>query len=244
MENKTVFPIVSPEVQGNYHYDSKSYQMDHRIQLITVDQYNALKEAGYTVPSYANEGIVLMRHPYLPNTLVDVNYDELQYLQCKFADYAVILNYLGATKQDLQAKIRRHEKREISADGKMKVKGKVSIKGMYKRFTDDKYEVKFTKTIAGTGVRDFERAKAYAIKVGLENDPFVREMLNLREHNPVTDYSCDIIISKDYNDILDAAASLSVMGGAFSMDGDFEKKVSSRNQICICQVLKFEETGK
>lgn len=241
IENKTVFPIVSTEVRGNYNYDQRSHLMDHRIQPISVEEYGALKVAGYTVPAYANEGVILIRHPYKPKTLVDMDYDQLLYLQEKFGDYAIILNYLGVTTQELKAKITKYQTREIDADGKMKVKTKFSLKGSFHRLTRDKYEIQFSKSISGTGKRDFELAKTYAETVGLASDPFIKEILNLREHNPVPSYFCDVVISKDYNDIFDAAATLSVLGGTFNLDGTFSRKVENRNQISISQKLYFEE---
>ncbi len=239
IENKSVFPIVSKERSGNYKYEPNYHSLDKRIQPLTISDVTELKEAGITLPSVVNEGSILMRHPYLPDTLIDMNLDNVQYLQEKFGEYAVILNYLGAKDQTLKAKITKLETRSIEADGKIKLKGKGSLKGTFKRFTKDRFEVKYSKHITSSQDLDYEKAEAHAKEVGLINDPFVREILALRKDHPIDKYEADVVISKDYNDIIDAAASLQVMAGAFGLDGSFHKAVSTREQISISQDLSF-----
>ncbi len=186
--------------------------------------------------------MILIRHPYRPNTLVDSNYDMQSYIEEKFGDYAVILNYLGATEQVLKAKITKRQTRTIEANGKIKSKAKFSLKGAFKRLTTDRFEVCYSLIINSKGGVNYEGAKKYAQEVGLENDPFVKMVLGLQE-KPVKSLRADKVISKDYTDIFDAAATLQLMDGVFKLDGDFCKKVSSKEEISICQDLKFSKIG-
>lgn len=239
IENKSVFPVVSPECKGSITYEKNYHSLDKRIQPLTVEDVKGLKEAGIKLPSVCNEGSILMRHPYRPDTLIDMDLDISHYLQEKFGDYAVILNYLGAKDQTLKGKITTRETRKLDANGKLNFKGKGSLKGTFKRFTSDRYEVKYSKHITASGGCNYEKAKKYAEKEGLLNDPFVREILELRKDQPIDTYEADVIISKDYSDIIDAAANLQIMSGAFSLGGNFKKDVSTREQISISQNLSF-----
>lgn len=241
LENKSVFPVVSEERRINYTYYDDYQYLDSKIQPITVAEYRSLVKSGYTVPQNVNEGTVLMRHPYRPNTLVDSNYDQLSYIQEKFSDYAVILNYLGATKQDLKAKITKHQTRIIEAKGKISSKAKFSLKGAFKRLTRDKFEVCYSLNIGATSGMKYKAAVDYAQQVGLLSDPFIRMVLEMQKEKPVDTIRTDLVISKDFSDIMDATATLQVMGDAFKLDGDFRKRVSSKDEISICQDLRFKE---
>jgi len=241
INNKSVFPIVSDEKRENYKYDNAFYKLDARVQPLAVNEVEMLKKAGLLCPSTVNVGQILIKHPYLPSTFIEAGFDYTQYLQEKFGHYAVILNYLGAKTQELKAIIAKREKREVSADGKINYKKMGSLKGWFKRTILNTHEVKFEKSIVGTGRRFYEKAKEYAIAKGLERDPFVQELLCLQKDSPIEEYHCDVTISKDYNDIIDAAASLSVMEGVFTIDGKFKETISTRLQIAISQTLKFNE---
>ena len=239
IDNKSVFPIVSKERSGNYKYDPNFHALDKRIQPLTVSDVIELKESGVVLPSVVNEGSLLMRHPYRPNTLIDLSLDNLQYLQEKFGEYAIILNYLGARDQNLKAKITKLETRVIDANGKIQLKGKGSLKGVFKRFTEERFEVKYSKHITASQDCDYEKAEEYAKTVGLINDSFVREILALRKDHPIDTFDTDVVISKDYNDIIDVAASLQIMAASFGLNGNFHKAVSVREQISISQKLCF-----
>lgn len=240
IENKSVFPVVSTERRGNYTWDTNYQKLDKRIQPLTLAEIQSLKDDGVSVPAVVNEGAILMRHPYHPKELIDINFDNALYIQEKFGDYAVILNYLGAKDQTLFAKITKRETRTVKADGKIRCKGKFSLKGTFKRFTKEHYEVKFSKHITGTDECLYEKAAEKARELGLINDPFVKEILALRKDKPISTYNCDVVISKDYNDIIDAAANLSVMAGTFGLDGTFQKRIARKEQISISQKLIFE----
>ncbi len=239
VNNKSVFPVVSNERRENYTYYEDSRYLDSKIQPITMTEYQGLIDRGYSVPDIVNEGTVLMRHPYRPNTLVDSNYTLMAFIQEKFCDYAVILNFLGATNQELDAKITKRQTREISAKGKIKCKTKFSLKGSFNRKTKEKSEVCFKMTIGGKEGRKCDAAEKYAKEVGLADDPFVRMVLTMQKQKPVKKIKVDIVVSKEFEDLIDAAATLSVMGSAFNLEGDFKKKVSTRDEISICQDLTF-----
>ena len=241
VENKSVFPVVSEERRVNYSWDKEKFkQLDKRVQPLTVAECKELEAAGYSMPRVYNEGSILMRHPYLPHTIIDINMESGQYIQEKFGHYAVILNYLGATKQELKAKITKRETRHITANGKIKCKGKFSLKGSFSRLTKERYEVTSHLEIEGTSDIQYNKALDYAMQKGLVNDPFVKQLLDLQKDKPIKSYFFSVVFSKDYNDIMDAAATLSVMGGVFGLDGNFHKTVRSREEYSIVQNLKFE----
>ena len=239
VEQKKVFPIVSTEVRNNYKWDKRSNNLDHSVQLLTIEECNAIKEAGYILMDKVDEGTILMCHPYRPKTLINYKYGYKEYLQDKFGDYAIILNLLGATKQELKAKIEKEEKRKVSADGKIMIEGKISLKGAFAKITNEKYLVEHVCLIGGMGVMDYKKAEKHAKTVGLANDPFVKKILALRKDNPINDYDETITISQDYNDIIDAVASLNAIGGIVDLGGHFSRDIAVRKVICISQRVFF-----
>lgn len=240
VKDKSVFPIVSEERRVNYAWDKQRFkQLDKKIQPLTVAECHKLEEDGYSLPATYNEGSLLMKHPYHPKSLINVSFDSVQYLQEKFGDYSVILNYLGATTQELNAQITKWESRKITADGKVTIKSN-NIKGTFKRLFTTDHKGKISKAIKGNSGRDYQSAVNFAEQQGLSNDPFVKEVLELQKNKPIKSYDCNIVISKDYNDIMDVVASLSVMSGVFKLDGSFKKEIQVREEYSIRQVLKFE----
>lgn len=240
VKDKSVFPVVSEEKRYTYTWDTEKYkQLDNKVQPLTVAECHKLEEDGYSLPPVLNEGSLLMRHPYQPKALIDVNFDSIQYLQEKFGDYAVILNYLGSKTQTLQALITKQEIRKITASGKVTIK-RIKIKSTFNRLFTSANKVKLSKTIEGTKVLDYQKAVDYAEQQGLLNDPFVKEILELRKNKPIKSYRCDLVISKDYNDIMDVVASLAVMPGVFKLSGNFNKEVRVREEYSISQELNFE----
>lgn len=240
VENKSVFPVVSVERKINYSWDKEKFQyLDKRVQPLTVADCKALISAGYSLPSVVNEGSILIRHPYRPRTIIDANMDGTQYIQEKFSDYAAVLNYLGATKQELKAQLTKLETRQISANGIIKSKGKFSIKGLFKRLKKESCEIKYTEEIRGTSIREYQKAYDYAEQNGLANDPFVKKILALQKDKPIMSCKCSLVFSKDYTDIMDAAATLSVLSEKFGLDGNFKKVMRSREEYSINQDLTF-----
>ena len=242
IEQKKVFPIVSTEVRNNYKWDKRSNNLDHSVQPLTIEECNAIKEAGYKIKDKVNPGTILMCHPYHPKTLINYKYGYKEYIEEKFGEYATILNLLGATKQELKAKIEKEEKRKVSADGKIKIKG-TTLKGKFAKSSEEKFKVEHVCSIRGTGRIDYEKAEKYATAVGLVDDPFVKKILALRKDNPICDYNETITISQDYNDIIDAVASLEAISGMLDLDGHFSKEVSVRKIICISQKVVFKRTN-
>jgi len=236
---KKVFPIESQEVCNNWTWDTDISEQK-AVKPLTLGQLNQLKEDGYNLPAIVCEGDILTVHPYEPQKLVILNTDPIPFLQEKLGHYAIILNYLGATKQTINVFISKLEKRTITAKGKLKVRGKFSLAGAFKRITNKKSSYALSKEVSGTGQLDYETAKKYAEEHGLINDQFVSEILELRHKNPVNHHFLKVDISNDYNDIIDACAKIQVVN-AFKIDSSFNSKITNRSTFSIEQDFYFSE---
>lgn len=238
IDNKKVFPIVSKETQYNYRMCPNAESLDNSVKPLLVLDVDKLRDEGYIVPSVIHEGMILIRHPYHPKELV--YYTKSDFFNEKLADYAVILNLLGAKKQNLEAKVVATQRRELHTNGKIKIKG-VQIEGRANAFFRFTARHRCQIEISGTGKLDYPKALERAKELGLENDTFIHMMLELRRDNPINSCKTNIEISQEYNKSMDAVASLSTVTGAFDLDGDFDQKLSKREQIFILHDIMFQE---
>ena len=240
LQGKSVFPIVSPEKTINYKWYDGSENIDSKVLPMSLEQINCQKEQnGLTLPPVVNEGTVLMRHPYLPNSLVSANMTMGEFLDEKLSYYAVILNYLGATAQTLEARVVSRQSRKFDGKGKLSIKGN-KLEGKVSAVRRLFSKVKSTKRIEGTGKLDYNKALELAKQYGLENDIFVKTVLELRHENPVPSFRFETEIAKEYNDTLDVAASMVAGAGVFKLNGSFKKSVSTREEIWILQDISFK----
>lgn len=240
LQGKSVFPIVSPEKAINYKWYDGSENIDSKVQPMSLEQINSQKEQnGFKLPPVVNEGTVLMRHPYLPNSLVSANMTMGEFLDEKLSYYAVILNYLGATVQTLEARVVSRQSRKFDGKGKLRIKGN-KVDGKVSGFKKWRSKVKSTKRIEGTGKLDYYKALELAKRYGLENDTFVKAVLELRHDNPVKSFHFDTEIANEFSETIDAAASLVAGAGVFKLNGNFKKAVSSREEIRIVQDISFK----
>ena len=239
IESKIVFPIVSEERAVNYKWFDGGENIDNKVCPITKSQLESIaKRHQLSVPAIVDEGTVLMRHPYLPNKLVSANLTMAEFVNEKLGYYAEILNCLGATKQKLEARIISKQTRKLDSKGKIVIKGNkfegkfFSVKKLFSK-------VKCTRNIEGTGDLDHEKALKKATEYGLVNDYFVREILALRDENPIKRYEFKCEIANEFNENIDVAASLCAAAGAFKIKGSLIKEIETREEIYIVQDILF-----
>lgn len=238
IQGKVIFPIVDDIRYHSYKLDDNYDKLDSRIQPLTRGHIAQLIEAGYKCPD-VTAGSKLMLHPYRPKTMVPFSTNTFDYICEKLSDYSVILNLLGAKKQNLCAKCEEVRKRDITAEGKAKIKG-LDISGRFRRVQINKQYSKREITIeAGDPNWSYDNALEKAVEFGLDKDPFIKSMLEKRNVRPIDHYTEQVEIGKDYNDIMDVAANMNVMKGPFNLDGNFKQELSIVQKVYINQDIYF-----
>lgn len=241
IEGKNVFPIVSEERSNNYSWFEGAENIDKKVLPITKTQLREIVERNnITIDCIVNEGTVLMLHPYRPNTMVSVTKTMEEFLVQKLNDYSIVLNYLGASNQNLKARVVKKQTRSFEAKGGFSIKG-TKVNGKVGKIKKVFSKVRATIIVEGTGKLNYERAKEEACKLGLQNDEFIRTLLELRHDNPITRHYTDIEIAKDFNESMDVAASIVAAAGAFNLKGNFKKNLDSREEVRIIQDITFKK---
>lgn len=238
IQGKVIFPIVNDIRYHSYKLDDNYDKLDSRVQPLTREHISQLIEAGYDCPD-VTAGNKLMLHPYRPKKLVRFSTNTFDYISEKLSDYSVILNLLGAEKQKLCAMCEEVRRREITADGKAKIKD-IEISGKYRQKKINKEYSKRVITIeAGDRNWSYEKAFMKAVEYGLDKDPFIKSMLEKRHERPIDHYTEKVEIGKDFNEIMDIAASMNMMKVPFSLDGNFKQDISIVQMVYIDQEFQF-----
>lgn len=238
IRGRVIFPIVDDIRYHSLKLDDNYDKLDSKIQPLTREHISQLIEAGYKCPDVV-AGSKLMFHPYRPKTLVSFSTNIFDYIWEKLSDYGVILNLLGAKSQTISAQCEDVMKRDITADGKLKIK-EFNISGSFRRKQINKqYSKRKVKIEAGDSNWNYDKAFEKAVEYGLDKDPFIKSMLEKRHNRPIDHYTEQVEIGKDYNDIMDVAANMNVMKGPFNLDGNFKKELSIVQKVYIDQDIYF-----
>ena len=194
---------------------------------------------------YCKNGTVFIKHPFLPNTyleLEDALSDTHQIMHEKISCISTIIHSLGATNFTGKAQFVKEE--NVNINNKSEISHQVvKLSAKVTKDKNDRLQQAFTMTQTGTGqfsIEDFARAKKLAEDYGLNNDPDIRALLQIRDpanSNIQKSYNLNYELTKEINKTLDIAGDLIING--ISLNNNYESIIKKREVINYTMNIEF-----
>jgi len=226
--------IAADEKADSYKFYDNSDKLDERLKVIAMSDLSDYGDVNFISNQTLAPGMMFGRHPYLPNTYVDLNTfedDIFKYTQLKMREIAFLL---GATNISFTVKVLEAKKSEKNLHVEGNAKGaEVNIDAQKEEET--KLKNKYSKSFEFTGQTDkdtYEKAKKFAEESGLMSVEDIEEMLMYHDPDlPSKELSREVTleISKEFNSRLDIAATVDYLK-IFNVKADYEEKFKIYNE--------------
>lgn len=179
-------------------------------------------------------GTILMKHPFLPNTYIDLNTPADKIFKMKMEYLATVMQDLGIKSIEGQAHFISEEKRIISEKGEIGYKI-IEIGEKYKSEQEHNYanKYKMNKTFLGDfSEESYEKAKKIAKETGLDKDLHLSQLIEQRNPNHINKELSDELeteLSSELNDLTDIAFNLKIQG--VSLNVNYNERLEIKKKI-------------
>lgn len=232
-------PIVSSKIIQEMKAELPS------VEFLTIDELNSLANENkiqiVNTRRFA-AGQVFIRHPFVPDTYMDVEESENTLFHIKMQCLSRIMQCLGASHISGHAYVSETKKREIDVNGKISYKV-VDIDGNINKTRDEKYETDYSleDTFAGGFSQEsYEEALNEAKRVGLYDDFDVKNLLDQRnpeKQNKMLGRKVKIELNRELNENLDSAFGLQAAG--FTMNGTYKDILETERKVMFELQIEF-----
>lgn len=183
--------------------NAKSFFENDSIKLLNVDRLSS--------------GLILVKHPFLPNTFIDIAATENELFHTKVICLSKIMQCLGAKSIKGYAHIVEEQQRGFDGNGKLIYKEiKADASGKYQKSDRYESEYKLEDTFGGIITEEsYEDAKIEARSFGLDKDFDIKNLIeqrNPQKTNSIKSRKVSIELSRELNKKLDAAFELEATG--------------------------------
>lgn len=242
-----ILHIVTEERSISYRWEEKEKKLDESLQIVSITDMNrALSQGHYSfdLSGSLSVGMVLAKHPFLPDRYIDINKAQDVIFQDKLNCMFEIAKLLGVTFIEAKATFLEERKMEMSADGELKYKW-VDMTLQAQREEQQKYAKRYEREERFSGEftqEGYQKALEKAQKYGLVNDADIQYLLKQRnpdEPNSILQQSVKVEMTKELNTLLECAMSLDILPGVFSLKGHTKEVISSRKMIVLESKLVF-----
>ena len=232
-----------PEIFHNFIKDLKNEISN--VDFYTIEELNNLADENkiQIVNSRRfSAGQVFIKHPFVPNTYMDVEESENTLFHIKMQCLSRIMQCLGASHISGHAYVSETKKREIDVNGKISYKV-VDIEGTVNKTKDEKYESDYSleDTFAGEFSKEsYEEALSEAKRVGLYDDFDVKNLLEQRnpeKQNKMLGRKVKIELNRELNENLDSAFGLQAAG--FTMNGTYNDILETERKVMFELQIEF-----
>lgn len=248
MENNLnrVLCVTTPEKTVNYRWEEGSELLDGKdIAVVDMDEIKRLQAKGIqfeNAGAIITEGAVFGLHPYRANCYVNLVLPEEELLDAKVDLLAQFYKHLGVKSIHFEAEFSEEHKRELSADGGIKYKV-VELNAEYKKTQENKMNKRFSRKEEYVGEFSEESyRKAQSMYKQIEYNRQLEHLLKQRnpgDGNKILSQTIEVELTSELNDLTESAFSLTVLGGVFSLKGNFMEKVSTKKTIKLKTEIKF-----
>lgn len=218
---------------------------DDAIQFLPIKYIEkSFKHDAFETKGISNfsVGMILVKHPFIKNTYININSLEKESLHYKLICLSTIAQYLGAKTISGYATIADEQKRIHSISGEViykAVDGKIQIKTDENQRYESKYSLEDTFSGELTS-ETYKQAKEEATKYGLNEDIEIQNLIEQRnpEHSTsITSRKITIELSREYNKVLDIAFSLDIP--EMKLSAEYKSILESRKTILFNMEIKF-----
>lgn len=213
------------------------------VSLIDVNDIEKFKkDFKISDDSLVHQDSIFIAHPYTPNTYVNIEDSDSIIQRDKFNKTALIAHELGVIEFIVKSVNEKQEKvkTEINVKGSVEYID-VSSDVINKSSSDDRYYLGYKYSYNGKKP-DYIKAKQMLVDFGLEADPDINSMVEMRnpqKENLLTRQQIKLKVSSEFNKSLDVASRLSVMGGMLNLSADYNKQISIRTSVEIVVDIRF-----
>lgn len=184
---------------------------DSKIRILSVNELNEIKEKNgitFKPVSFFEERQLFIRHPFIPNTFIDVNTTESEIFIEKINLLSRIVQLLGATEIAGEAIFINEEERFVNRKGNVSYHS-ISFGAEEKKELSDYYKEHYKQTDTfppvANNIEKWKQAKEIAVKYGLDKDKVIEALIIQRhpDNNPIKsreltfDMTCEINRSFD-----------------------------------------------
>lgn len=242
-----IIHIVTEERAINYRWEQNANKLNQNLQIISIaDMNTALTQGHYSfdLSGALSLGMVLAKHPFLPNRYIDINEAQDVIFEDKLNCMFEIARLLGVTSIEAKALFLEEKRMEISKDGELTYKyvgTNVQISKEEKQTYAKRYERK-EKFSGEFSAKSYQKACIKAQQYGLLGDSGIQYLLKQRnpdESNPILQQSVKIEMTKELNNLLECAMSLNILPNVFSLGGNTKELISSRKKVILESELFF-----
>ncbi len=187
-------------------------------------------------------GLILVKHPFLPNTYIDIATIENELFQTKMRCLSKIMQCLGAKSINGHAHIVEEQQRIFDGNGNLKYKEiKADVNGKYQKSQLYESEYRLKDTFEGVFTIDsYEEAKQEANNFGLDKDFDIKNLIeqrNPKKTNSIKSREASIELSRELNKELDAAFGLEATG--LELNLVYKEILESRKKILFELQIQF-----
>lgn len=254
-KKKVSFPenteVKDLTVQDLLTYAKASYKKDKDVNLddiaiVPSDIAKSVFEADKTgIKNVRNlsAGLVLIRHPFLPDTYINIDATENELFHNKQHCISQIVQFLGAKSLKGHARIAESKKRTVDANGNVSYKD-LKVNATILSEQNQHYEsvYKFEDTFDGDdySVSSYNQAIEKAAEFGLDKDDDIKHLIDQRNpENPrsIKSRRVSIEMSRELNSALDTAISLEAVGA--ELNGTYKEIIENQKRILFEFEVQF-----
>lgn len=215
------------------------------IQIVSVDLAEEIfKNDGIILRNISRitAGLILVKHPFLPNTYINLESTETELFHLKMLCLSTITQYLGAKSISGHAHIVEEKKRVCDAKGNVEYKAVKANADVHSE-KNQRYESEYhlEDTFAGEySEESYKLAVEEAKKFGLDKDMDITSLLEARDPNRprnIQSRKLSIELSRELNNVLDTAFNLSTVG--FDLSTGYKETLESRKKILFELEINF-----
>ena len=216
-----------------------------KVEFLTIEELNSLandNKIQIVNSRRFSAGQIFIKHPFVPNTYMDVEESENTLFHIKMQCLSRIMQCLGASHISGHAYVSETKKREIDVNGKISYKI-VDVEGTVNKTKDEKYESDYSleDTFAGDFSNEsYEEALSEAKRVGLYDDFDVKNLLEQRnpeKQNKMLGRKVKIELNRELNENLDSAFGLQAAG--FTMNGTYNDILETERKVMFELQIEF-----
>lgn len=238
--------VTSDEHSRNWIYNPKSEKVSKRIQWLSIDDVpNIRKESEWQLPSRIYEGDVLIRHPYDADRYIQAEKASYEIRRSKYLKITEIAQKLGATGCVIKEALENIEERKFSVEGDVTYEIKSGLNITHDKSLKETMGIKFENKFDGIeriSQRSYEDAITLAEKYNLWEDEEIRSLINMRnpnQENLLRNRTLTFDMTREANERLDIAFSLTALPGVFSIDAPLKRTLIQRESIKLEILYSF-----
>jgi hypothetical protein len=244
-----VIHVTSDERSINWEWEKNSEQVNRQIQFVSIDDIPSIRSnTNVVLPSEIQEGDILIKHPFEPDTYLNVVDAKDEICKDKWFKISEIAQYLGATGFNIKEAIESIETRELDVNVGVSYKvtnARIDIKK--KNELKEKLGIEIDDAFDGCKIisdESYKKAQELAKKYHLDNDAAIRSLIRMRDPSKENSFRGRTIhceMTKELNSALDIAFSLNVMPNVFSLDANVNQAITTKETITLDIVFEFPE---